>query len=455
MEFTKRITIVGGGASGTLLAINLLRAKARQPLRIDLVERRGRVGRGVAFSTFSDTHLLNVPAGKMGAFPDDLEHFHRWLRHNRLEYSKDDFVPRRLFGDYLNAALKEAEQGISPGSEFRIFNNAAAGVIQNGSSLTVRLDSGESLRTDSVVLAFGNFSPPHPSVEDHSFTTSPMYFRDPWNPGTYEAVRKTDHVMIIGTGLSMVDVVLQLQAAGHDGMITAISTRGLLPAVHELGGTYPSFYQEIEGQHRITDIFKTVRRHVEKAADEGGNWRPVIDSLRPHTKDIWLNLPRSEKRYFLQHLSRYWNVARHRMPPKAAEIVESMRTAGQLRVLKGRLTRIQKLIDDGFSVNFLDDGEEKHVRADVIFNCIGSESDFSKVDSPLVRNLLDNGMVTPDELRLGLKATPDGNIIDQEGMIRQNIFTLGTALKGTLWETTAIPEIRSQARDLAARLLSV
>lgn len=447
----KRITIIGGGASGTLVAANLLRDAGDRPLEVNLVERRPAVGRGVAYSTDDDVHVLNVPAGRMGAFPDDVGHFHRWLAGQGLEFGVDDFVPRRLFGEYLRSVLDAARNDKPKPVRFNLFEDDAADIILQEGKAQVTFGSGDHIYSEMVVLAFGNFLPPHPSVSDLSFVTHPKYFRDPWAKGVFPSIGKEDEVLIVGTGLSMVDVVLKLTGDGHEGKINALSTRGLLPAVHQLGYSYPDFSKELIGMTRITDMFKVVRQHISKAGSDS-NWRAVIDSLRPATQRLWRSLPVSEKRYFMQHLSRYWNVARHRMAPQAAATIDRLQIDGKLTILKGRLREIKA--NGRFAVAFSTDGHRREVSADTIINCIGSESNFQKLDSRLVSALFARGYIRNDALNFGIDALPNGSILGQNGEVTGILYTLGTALKGTLWETTAIPEIRAQAKQLAATLLS-
>lgn len=449
----KRITIIGGGASGTLLAINLLGYDGDRRLEINLVEKRSFIGRGVAFSTEHDIHLLNVPATKMGAFADDAEHFYKWLADNGHSYEPSSFVPRKLFGTYLRECLEKAHANKEPNVTLNIFDDEAVDIAFDETKAQVILRSGDILYSEKVAIAFGNFLPPHPSVEDKSFTASQKYFQNPWNSGVFEKIEPEDSVLIIGTGLSMVDVAMQLDKLGHRGELNAISTRGLLPAVHKLGFTYPSFYEEIKSFSRITDLLKAVRSHTEKAVANGSDWRAVIDSLRPVTQEIWLNLPLAEKKYFMQHLSRYWNVARHRMPPEAAGILDELRGTGQLQILKGRLQAI-KTTGGRFDIHYRTVGENNYVTSDAIINCIGSESKFDQLDSLLVKNLLASGYIRCDDLRFGLDATPEGELLSRSGYSNGVLYTLGTALKGILWESTAIPEIRVQARDLADRLIA-
>lgn len=443
-----RITIIGGGASGTLLAINLLGQYQEGHLEINMVEKRG-AGGGVAFSTEHELHLLNVPAAKMSALPDEPDHFINWLTSSGLEYDPTDFVPRHLFGRYLKELLADRIENARGNVSLNLIRDEAQDVAVDGRSANVVLRSGVEIRSDQVVLAFGNFPPPHPSVHDLKFSSSEKYVHDIWSADAFLRVRPQDDILIVGTGLSMVDVVLKLDSAGHHGKLYALSTKGLLPAVHKLGYSYPTFYRELDGVTRITEIFRKVRRHISAAEADGSDWRAVIDSLRPHTQAMWTRLPRSEKRYFLQHLSRHWNVARHRMPPSAAVRIDQLILEDKLRLLKGRLRHISLDESGEFLVNYAEFGKQSYLTVDVLVNCIGSEANFAKIDSELVRNLLSSRHIRCDPVNQGLDATTDGWLIDGSGYRSSVLRTLGTALKGVLWETTAIPEIRAQAQEMA------
>ncbi|MDM7922788.1 MAG: FAD/NAD(P)-binding protein, partial [Pyrinomonadaceae bacterium] len=448
-----RITIIGGGASGTLLAINLIRNSGGEPIEVNMIESRQNTGRGVAYSTGHDRHLLNVPAGKMSAFPDEPGHFFEWLKAKGHNFNESDFVPRKLYGDYLSELLHETAENHGAFAKFNLIADEAVDIIPDRTTAEVVLRSGNRIASDRVVLAFGNAAPPHPSVPDLSFTSSPKYVRDVWNASAYGNITPDDNVLIIGTGLSMIDTAIRLHSAGHRGSIMAISTRGMLPQVHELGHTYPDLTSELAGLTRITDMLKTVRRHIRLADSNGGNWRGVIDSLRPVTQQLWRQLPDAEKRYFMQHLSRYWNSARHRMPPAAADTIAGMIDRGELRITKGRLKEIRES-EGRFTIYVSLLGRMESIHADAILNCIAAEANFARHESTLVQNLIAAGVIRCDGLALGLDALPNGAIIGKTGERSQVIFTLGTALKGILWETTAIPEIRMQAGRLATELLS-
>jgi Uncharacterized protein conserved in bacteria len=451
---SKRITIIGSGASGTLLTVNLLRSAADQPLEINLIEKKKKIGRGLAYSTGSDCHLLNVPAENMGAFEEDPEHFYRWLIENEYDYKPKDFVPRRIYGSYLRDVLANAIAEKSSSVKINLIEDEAIDVKTGEDCAQVILKSGEILFSDRVVLAFGNFAPSDPPVENPSFTGAEKYFRNPWSEKIYEKIEPADDVLIIGTGLSMVDVVLSFHQRGHRGKIFAVSTHGLLPAVHRLGRDLPPFNGEITSQFKISGMMKTVREKIREQEAAGGDWRAVIDALRPVTQKAWLNIDETEKRRFVRHLGRIWNVSRHRMPAECAAVLDEMRVARRLHLKKGRVRAINLTEDGKLEVIFFQNGLKNKISVDAVINCTGSQTNFSKIDIPLVKNLLAGGLLTPDALNLGVKALPDGRVLNKFGGVSDKLFVIGSALKGVLWESTAIPEIRIQAGKTAAALLA-
>lgn len=446
----KRITIIGGGASGTLLAINLIRHAGAQPLTINLIEKNREFGRGVAYGTNKDFHLLNVPAAKMGAFPEAVEHFYQWLIANNYNYAPGSFVSRKIYGQYLQELFRETIVSQKEAVKINRINDEAVDVQTKTGETKVLLESGEELITDKVVLAFGNFLPPNVRTETDDYTKSPKYFQSPWREDIPAAVDQDENVLIIGTGLTGIDVILSLYNNEHRGRIYALSTHGLLPTVHAPAEVYPSFQTEIETEKTVRGLLKIVRKHIKKAEESEGNWRAVIDSLRSFTQETWHRLSLVEKRRFMRHLQRRWDVARHRMPPECFEILQNLQITGQLEVLRGKIKRIELTAGDDFEVWF---GKGNQIKANRIINCTGSQSNYAKIDQPLVKNLIAQGDIKPDALFIGLETTPSGEIINERGEISNSLYTFATAQKGILWECTAIPDIRNQAKKLAIRLL--
>lgn len=455
---THTITIIGGGASGTLLAIQLLR-QSQQPLHLYLVEQNGPPGRGVAYGTRSEAHRLNVPANKMGAYPDQPGHFHEWLGAQGFTYAANEFVPRKIYAEYLQAQLNEA-MAAHPGAIELIHDQAidievtkqapslrgAGEPAHKAIPVLVTLASGRRLASDAAVLAFGNFLPPQPRFLSAQAAAAPKYFGNPWQADLASRMSPPDSVLVIGMGLTAVDTLLSLHAQQHQGPLYAISTHGWWPAVHELGHNYADFSAELASCTTVAQMLAVVRRHLRAAEAQGSNWRAVIDSLRPSTQALWQQLPLTEKQRFMRHLRRLWDVSRHRMPPECASVLDAMHSGGQLHSLGGRIAEIT-VVGDKFQVVYHNRGGVHQFSVDAVINCMGSESNLARLDSPLLQNLLSKQLIQPDALHQGLAAEADGTL-------GPHLYTLGTALKGILWESTAMPEIRAQAQKLASLLLS-
>ncbi len=445
----QKITIIGGGATGILLAVNLLKFAENLPLEINIVEKKGRFGLGVAYSTTSDFHLLNVTAGNMSAFPDDSKHLCEWLSKHSHNYLENDFVPRKIFGEYLSDVFLSAFENKSPNTTVNLFNDEAVNVNMGERFAEVKLNSGKIIESDKVVLAFGNFLPTHPNVSNTEFIKSDKYSQNPWDNDFFQNLNLNDEVLLIGTGLTMVDAVLNLHNNQHRGKIIAVSRHGLLPATHKLGFDYSSFENEILQEINLLKMLKLVRKHIAKAQNENSDWRAVIDSLRPITQIIWQKLSRKEKRRFLRHLSHYWSVSRSRIPAQCAKVLETLKSIGQLEIKHGKIRKITTAEDKRFAVTY----GETTIYIDAIINCTGPQTNFERLEIPLVKNLIRKGLVRSDSLSIGLDASPNGEIIDEFGKINERLFTIGTALRGILWETIAIPEISYQAKELALRFL--
>lgn len=473
------MAIVGGGASGTLLAVNLLR-HARAPFRVALVERGGRVGRGLAYSTDSARHLLNVPAARMGAFPDDAEHFLRWARRETPGVAPGDFLPRQRYGQYLEAVLRETLAASPPGVHLEVVPAEVLSLEEDGGRVRLLLSGGGQLEARAAVLALGNALPADLRVPDGGLYASARYHRSPWAPGALRGVGRWDTVLLIGTGLTMVDTVLSLEERGHQGVIHALSRHGLLPHVHRPAaprapGAYASpgirdvlraLRQEVLREHtgadghrhpipvRIRAMLRLMREEVRRATEAGADWRAVMDALRPATVPLWHRLAVGERRRFLRHLRSHWEVHRHRMAPAIGETVERMQREGRLRLHAARVRGFQ-LEDTGVEVRLRPrgGGRDEALHVQHVVNCTGPEGSITRAH-PLLRELVEAGRVSPDALSMGLATDAHGALVDAYGQASGHLYTLGPPRRGELWETTAIPEIRGQARELAEHLLS-
>ena len=441
------VAIVGAGFSGSLLAVHLVR-QARAPLRVILVERRGRPGRGVAYGTRHSSHLLNVRTAGMSAFPEDPDHFVRWSRESGglPDSAPTDFLPRQLYGRYVESLLAEA--GSRPGpAALEVVRDEVVDLRETPGSVRLTFTGGRTVDVQRAALALGNLPGRGPLHE----LGDARYVEDPWAKSAFDDLPADAPVLILGTGLTMVDLLLALEDRGHRGRVHAVSRRGLLPTAHAPGRATPPVAIRPESvPPRIAAWLRFLRR---RAADHP-DWRPVLDGIRPHASAIWRGLPSAERERFLRHARPYWEVHRHRLAPPVAALLERTLREGRLLV---HAARVQPGPPNprGVEVRLLPRGGGPAVGLTVarIFNATGPEGDLTRLEDPLVRSLIEHGTIRPDAHRLGLDATSDGAVIDRDGGASRVLFALGPLLRGILWECTAVPEVRVQARDLARRWL--
>lgn len=436
MQAPRTVVVVGGGCSGTLAAVHLLRA-AQRPARVVLVERRAEVGQGVAYGTTDPLHLLNVPAGKMSAWPDAPGDFLDWLRQGPVpDAEAGTFVPRLHFGAYLADTLFAALADASPGVVLDVVPGEAVDVRETPDGVAVHLADGRVRHADRGVLAVGHGPSVYPAGDD----VRARVVADPWTPGAMDRIAPTDAVLFVGTGLTMVDHVLGLAARGHTGPMTAVSRRGLVPRRHA-----PS-----PPADPALDALPPLRRL--RAA--GDAWRDALDRMRALTPTLWQALTVAEQRRYLRHLRPYWDVHRHRLPPPSADAFDALRRAGQVVVEAGRVVTLQP-DGDAVDVYLLPRRRETPAlrRVHWVVNCTGTSLACTEADHPVLAGALGRGDVRRHPLGLGLDVTPDGAVVRADGMASRRLYTLGPLRVGRLWETTAVPEIRAQAQALAARLL--
>jgi len=447
------IAIIGGGASGTLVAIYLLReASARHlPLRVALIDRHGRHGLGQAYSTSHPAHLLNSPAGAMSALVDDPGHLARWAA--EVGWPDDGFLPRSAYGRYLTELLAAAERSAQPAARVSRITAQVVAVrrTSHGRALRLHLAADGRIDADAVVLATGSLpsAPPCPVPQGR------RYISDPWEPGALEAAADGSPVAVLGTGLTMLDVAVALTDAHPRTAIHAISRHGLLPREHhwpraEADVSAGPATRRAPGALRLTALIRGIRA---SAAAYPGDWQDVVDALRPQIPWLWEQLPEPDKRLFLRHVSRYWEVHRHRVPPQTARRIATLTSAGRLTVHRGRVAAVSDE-HDGVRVRIDHCGSSAELAVGCLINCTGAGTDITRTADPLLRHLLESGLARPDPLRLGLDADVCGALRDAGGTAVSDVVTLGPPLRGLRYETTAIPEIRDQAAVIARHLLS-
>jgi uncharacterized NAD(P)/FAD-binding protein YdhS len=410
------------------------------------------VGRGVAYGTEFTGHLLNVRAKDMSAYPDMPDHFLRWC-HRNYDPLVDpcDLVPRCFYGRYISSTLEE--QIRSHPNRLRCVQAEAVALSHRDGVTEILLSDDRTLLAERVVLALGNFPPADPFLPGKA-ENSARYISNPWSSIEIVSARKDEDVLLIGSGLTAVDLAIDLRARGFKGTIHLLSRRGLLPQAHRVVAPFSPCWNSTFPR-TARGLVRLIRHQCAIAEAQGSDWRAVIDSLRPVSQDIWGAMPQQEKKRFLRHLRPYWEAHRHRIAPAIEEQVNSEYETGRIQVHAGRITTYRE-DPSGVDVEYRCrlDGSIARLRVGLVVNCTGPEADSRKVSSSLLTDLMTKGMVRSDSLALGLEASEDGALIGANGMESDLLYTAGPARKGQLWESTAVPEIRVQVERLARLLLS-
>lgn len=442
------VAVIGAGASGTLVAAQFEKL-APAHARLVLIGEQPRPARGVAYDTPFQANLLNVSAGNMSAFPDDMDHFTRWLAKHLRGATAKTFAPRKLYGDYMLNIFKKLRKH---SEKVEYLNNTVVEMVRQDELWKITLENGNALRARAVVLALGNLLLPSDPIDFRSVKS--YYQRNPWSSEIAKDLPADAPVLLIGTGLTMVDVALSLREAGHRGIIHAISRHGRLYQAHQEYQARP-LTQLPKHFKSPSGAIRWMRREIKAAEANGNNWRAVIDSLRPHTASIWQQWNIPQRQSFLRHARNLWDIHRHRMAPEIASQLSILMEDRTLIVHRGSLVSAEA--KEGRAViqwKDKDTQEAQTLSVARVINCTGPSRDITKVKTPLVTNLLTSGWITPDPLQLGLLTDTEGRLLDRNGDISPGLYTLSPLRIAGLWESIAIPEIRVQALALAGLLIS-
>lgn len=439
MQIARHALVIGGGFSGTLLAINLLRHGS---LHVTLVERDPqRLGKGLAFGAAQDRHILNVRAGNMSAFADQPDHFVDWLTRRGVG-SDATFATRQDYGAYLAEMLADIRR--SAGDRFTIVADEVTDLAMSDEGARLHLASGRDLNGDIVILAPGNL-PPH-DLPAFARLPAPAYISDPWSRDIAADLTRDDHVLLLGTGLTAIDCALTLDDAGFRGRITALSRRGLSPHMHAPSPAFtPARERPAQSGAALVGAVRARSRQV--------GWRNAIDELRPFTQGLWRISSGKEKARFLRHLRPFWDIHRHRIAPQVAERLDAMKARGQLSFMAGRILRAEQA-HPGLHLSWRARGanETSLMTVSRVINCTGPLSDLCRTREPLLQALWKAGAIRPDPMNIGIDVDQQARAIGGDGTANERLFAVGPMTRGAHWEIVAVPDIRRQVLDLARKV---
>jgi uncharacterized NAD(P)/FAD-binding protein YdhS len=454
-SLARTVVIVGAGFSGTAVAMHLLRLPHSSALRIVLIE-RAQMARGTAYARRQGPYLLNVPAGRMSASSVDPLEFVAYAQRTLPNATAEDFLPRELYGQYLEASLLSAAQASPPHVRLERIHGEVVTIerARRGSRVEVYLESGGRITAHTVVLAPGNPAPA-PLIGGEKLPES-RYVADPWqSPPVFRA---GETVLVVGTGLTMADIVLAGQeTARGQATIHAISRHGLVPAAQT---DFPQVTDEGRGRALLHEASVSLRRLVrevralaEDAELRGGDWREAIAAARALAPSLWQRLAAHERKRFLRHVRSFWDVHRHRLPPYTWSALNELRREGRLMVHAGRILDLEPV---GRQVKVTWRARARNAAAtilvDRVVNCTGPQYDVRHTRERLLRSLLAQGMALPDPLGVGIMTDESGALLDASGRVAGSLYYIGPMLRPRYWETTAVQELRTHAEQLAHHL---
>ncbi|WLG21028.1 FAD/NAD(P)-binding protein [Pseudomonas sp. FP1154] len=459
------VLIIGGGLSGAMLAAQLLRLPGRRNVLI--VEPRSELGRGEAYSAVELGHTLNGNAARMSVDPDNADDLTQWLAEfiEAGGWPESDqqhvpvselFPPRGIFGLYVQQRLAEARAlGARNGSVAEHVRGEAVDLQVAGDAVLLTLDDGQTLRGRFAVLATGMFPAARtPQTESSGLNAAAL---DPWDVAAMRRLDPQSMVLIIGSGLTMVDAVVSLEQAGHRGPIEVFSRHGLLPHVRRQPPEWVDFLAADHSLRSPRQLMRALREQCRQAQAEGIDWQAPLDTVRAHIGRLWSQASDVQRRQFVRHVRPWWESNHHRSPPLSAELVARLHEEGRLRIQAASFKGLAPSAEGAVNIRIRRRGEADLtvVQGAALINSSGIEYDWRRVARPLPQQLLARGLVQPGPLTLGIAARPDGAVLDAQGEPASRLFAMGPPLRGMWWESTAVTDVASQAKALAARLVQL
>jgi uncharacterized NAD(P)/FAD-binding protein YdhS len=456
------ILIVGGGLSGAMLAAQLLRLPGKRQVLV--IEPRAELGRGEAYSAVELGHTLNGNAARMSVDPDNADDLTQWLTEHIAAggWPESDeqpvpvselFPPRGLFGVYVQQRLAEAQAaGAVNGSTVEHVRGEVVDLQTRADSVLLSLSDGQRLQGAYAVLATGMFPAARtPQTETSGLNAAAL---DPWDVAAMRRLDPQSTVLIIGSGLTMVDAVVSLEQAGHRGPIEVFSRHGLLPHVRRQPPAWVDFLADDPGIRTPRQLVRELRRHCRDAIAQGIDWQAPLDTVRAHIGRLWNQATDVQRRQFVRHVRPWWESHHHRSPPLSAELVARLHKEGRLRIQAASFKGLEPTVGGQVSIRIRRRGEAETsvVSGAALINSSGIEYDWRRVARPLPQQLLARGLVRPGPLALGIAAAVDGAVLGADEHIASRLFAMGPPLRGMWWESTAVTDVASQAKTLAARL---
>jgi uncharacterized NAD(P)/FAD-binding protein YdhS len=457
------ISIIGAGFSGTLVLANLVK-ETQGNCSIAIIDHLESFNKGIAYNPSSSMFLLNVATKRMSAFPEDPDHFLNWVcKQNEFElFSREalanSFLPRDIYRQYLSSIWSETlSLAKSKNIQVECIYSFAKNIFTTDEIYLIETENGETIRTKQLVLATGNQTPSNRILKNKLEVTHPRYFQNPWKHEAINNFESDLNILIVGNGLTMVDTTLGLVENHFQNKIYAVSPNGfnVIPHLHN-NIAYSIDLNLEDPEFSLTHLLRKVNAEVKKLSQLGITSEPVVDALRSKTQEIWKKLTVDEKRSFMRHLRHIWGVSRHRIAPHVYRKIQNLRINKKLAVIAGE---IHKISDQGthLEVTLFNKKSKKikTIKVSRIINCTGPQTNLKESENQLLHKLFMEGFLSQDELNLGTRIDLSTyEIINSTNQVVPCFFTLGVNLKGELWESVAVPELKVQAKEVAHQMVA-
>ena len=440
-----RLAIVGGGFTGMAVATHALTANAR-PLAVDVVEPAAKLGRGAAYGTMDRDHRINVPSARMSLFSADPTHFTRWLLDNKWLPDAESvdplgrcYPPRSAFAAYIEDALARTAQRCVRRASLRHRQTRVVALARVEQGFRVELGDGTSLEVDRVAICTGHV-PCAPCHITRDAARHPRLIADPWSHGSLAMLSQSDSILIVGTGLTMVDVVASLARRDHRGPIIAVSPRGFLPRDH---GRFVDALDLFEGARPGTalELLRLLRAAIRQYDDEL-DWQSIVDALRRRLHEIWPTLPSRERLRVVRRLLPFWEVHRFRAAPQGAAAVARLMAQGTLTAERARVVELDEQKGLLVARLRLPGGSTVERAFNTVIICSGASRRLR--DNLLLDNLVNQGLAQGDDLNFGVRVDKFSRVIDADGTAQPELFAFGPITRGTFGEMTGAPDILRQ-----------
>jgi len=415
---------------------------------------------------------------------DEKGQFASWLQLNTNNLETTLFPPRYFFGQYLESKALQMLMEETEGIKIQFLTHHNVWNIQSKSNDVheIHVDHRnihKIYHVNILVLCLGDL----PSSNFMDLNGTAGYHSNPWVSAIYKELQPQDGVCIIGSKLTAIDIALKLYSTKHQGKIYMASPSGLLPTVQGKQCTYPFKYlipSQLQNmlKHRQqnpirlsllielftkemaaylghsfdVDAFITnakrsstigrINTDIQQAERGERYWYNILSASYQWLSRLWPLLNIDDRKLFIKKYQSIFFRYLCSMPLESAYTIRSMLQSGRLSVHEG-LTGIDH-DKEKYTICF---HTNKPLFSNHIINATGPDCTLTEL--PLLKNLLNRGMITTHALG-GINVDPQTfQVINNKGIRTSNAYAIGNSVKGACFVIIEVGRISMQANQVA------